>query len=102
MARVVQGNLLHDPDCRLVVDAIEATQVWCWVIEADAITKLDYTAACAVLVLIEQLAQQKVEMAFARVSESFLLAALRRAAKHRSQMLRLISDNARVILSHPL
>jgi sulfate permease, SulP family len=40
------------------------------VIEADAITNLDYTAARVVLVLIEELARQKVRIAFARVSAS--------------------------------
>jgi sulfate permease, SulP family len=38
------------------------------VIEADAITNLDYTAARVVLLLIEELARQKVGFAFARVS----------------------------------
>jgi len=41
------------------------------VIEADAITNLDYTAARVVLVLIEDLARRKVGIAFARVSASF-------------------------------
>jgi len=41
------------------------------VIEADAITNLDYTAARVILVLIEELARQKVGIAFARVSASF-------------------------------
>lgn len=40
------------------------------VIEADAITNLDYTAARFVLLLIEELARQKVGIAFARVSAS--------------------------------
>jgi SulP family sulfate permease len=41
------------------------------VIEADAITNLDYTAARVVLVLFQELARQKVGIAFARVSASF-------------------------------
>ncbi len=40
------------------------------VIEADAITNLDYTAARVVFILIEELARQKVGVAFARVSAS--------------------------------
>lgn len=40
------------------------------VIEADAITNLDYTAARVVLLLIEELARQKIGIAFARVSAS--------------------------------
>lgn len=40
------------------------------VIEADAITNLDYTAARVVLTLIEELARQKIGTAFARVSAS--------------------------------
>lgn len=40
------------------------------VIEADAITNLDYTAARVVLLLLDKLAQRKVEVAFARVSAS--------------------------------
>lgn len=40
------------------------------VIEADAITNLDYTAARLVLRLIEELARQKIGVAFARVSAS--------------------------------
>jgi MFS superfamily sulfate permease-like transporter len=40
------------------------------VIEADAITNLDYTAARVVLALIEELARQNVRIAFARVSAS--------------------------------
>ena len=40
------------------------------VIEADAITNLDYTAARVVLLLIDELARQKVGVAFARVSAS--------------------------------
>lgn len=40
------------------------------VIEADAITNLDYTAARVVLMLIEELARRKVGIAFARVSAS--------------------------------
>jgi sulfate permease, SulP family len=40
------------------------------VIEADAITNLDYTAARVVLTLINELAREKIAMAFARVSAS--------------------------------
>ena len=40
------------------------------VIEADAITNLDYTAARVSLVLIEELARQKIGFCFARVSAS--------------------------------
>ena len=40
------------------------------VIEADAITNLDYTAARVVLTLINELAREKTAMAFARVSVS--------------------------------
>jgi len=40
------------------------------VIEADAITNLDYTAARVVLTLIAELARQKIGIAFARVSAS--------------------------------
>jgi sulfate permease, SulP family len=40
------------------------------VIEADAITNLDYTAARVVLTLINELAREKTAMAFARVSAS--------------------------------
>src|SRR5215469_3207165 len=40
------------------------------VIEADAITNLDYTAARVVLTLIEELAREKVGICFARVSAS--------------------------------
>lgn len=48
-----------------------ATQPIRWlVVEADAITNLDYTAARAVLILIEELARQNVRIAFARVSAS--------------------------------
>ncbi len=40
------------------------------VIEADAITNLDYTAARVVLLLIAELRRQKIGIAFARVSAS--------------------------------
>jgi MFS superfamily sulfate permease-like transporter len=40
------------------------------VIEADAITNLDYTAARVVITLIKELAREKTAMAFARVSIS--------------------------------
>jgi sulfate permease, SulP family len=40
------------------------------VIEADAITNLDYTAARVVVTLINELAREKTAMAFARVSAS--------------------------------
>lgn len=40
------------------------------VIEADAITNLDYTAARVVLMLIDELARQKIGIAFARASAS--------------------------------
>lgn len=40
------------------------------VVEADAITNLDYSAARVVLLLIAELARQKVGIAFARVSAS--------------------------------
>jgi SulP family sulfate permease len=41
------------------------------VVESEAITNLDYTAARVVLVLIAELVRQKVEIAFARISPSF-------------------------------
>ncbi|MFZ1869682.1 MAG: SulP family inorganic anion transporter [Steroidobacteraceae bacterium] len=44
--------------------------VRCLVIEADAITNLDYTAARVVLALIDELAREKTTIAFARVSAS--------------------------------
>lgn len=53
-----------------LVDSASRPVRWL-VIEADAITNLDYTAARVVLVLIEQLARRKVTIAFARVSASF-------------------------------
>jgi sulfate permease, SulP family len=40
------------------------------VIEADAITNLDYTAARVILTLIKELAREKIGIAFARVSSS--------------------------------
>lgn len=40
------------------------------VIEADAITNIDYTAARVVLTLVNDLAREKIAMAFARVSPS--------------------------------
>jgi SulP family sulfate permease len=52
-----------------LVDGAPAPVRWL-VVEADAITNLDYTAARVVLVLITELARQKVAVAFARVSPS--------------------------------
>jgi sulfate permease, SulP family len=57
-------------EARALVDGAPCPVRWL-VIEADAITNLDYTAARVVLMLIEELAQQKVGIAFARVSASF-------------------------------
>jgi sulfate permease, SulP family len=57
-------------EARALVDGAPFPVHWL-VIEADAITNLDYTAARVVLVLIEELAQQKVGIAFARVGASF-------------------------------
>jgi sulfate permease, SulP family len=57
-------------EARALVDSAPRPVHWL-VIEADAITNLDYTAARVVLVLIEELARQKVAIAFARVSASF-------------------------------
>jgi sulfate permease, SulP family len=56
-------------EARALVEAAPRPVRWL-VVEADAITNLDYTAARVVLILIEELARQKVDMAFARVSAS--------------------------------
>jgi sulfate permease, SulP family len=57
-------------EARALVDGAPRPVHWL-VIEADAITNLDYTAARVLLVLIEELARQRVGIAFARVSPSF-------------------------------
>jgi MFS superfamily sulfate permease-like transporter len=56
-------------EVRGLVDSAPHPVRWV-VIEADAITNLDYTAARAVLSLIKELACQTVGIAFARVSTS--------------------------------
>jgi sulfate permease, SulP family len=56
-------------ETRALVDGAPQPIRWL-IIEADAITDLDYTAARVVLALIEELARQKVGIAFARVSAS--------------------------------
>lgn len=56
-------------EVRAVVDHAPRPVRWL-VIEADAITNLDYTAARVVLVLIDELTRQHVRIAFARVSPS--------------------------------
>jgi MFS superfamily sulfate permease-like transporter len=56
-------------EARGLVDGAPSTVRWL-VIEADAITNLDYTAARLVRMLITELARQKVGIAFARVSAS--------------------------------
>jgi sulfate permease, SulP family len=56
-------------EARALVDGAPRPVHWL-VIEADAITNVDYTAARVVLALVEELAQRKVGIAFARVSAS--------------------------------
>jgi SulP family sulfate permease len=56
-------------ELRALVDGAPCPVRWV-IIEAGAITDLDYTAARVVLALIEELIQRKVEIAFARVSPS--------------------------------
>lgn len=56
-------------EAHALVDGAPCPVRWL-VIEADAITNLDYTAARVVRVLIEELARRNVEVAFARVSPS--------------------------------
>ena len=53
-------------EARALVDGAPHPVRWL-VIEADAITNLDYTAARVSLVLIEELARQKIGFCFARV-----------------------------------
>ncbi len=56
-------------EARALVDGAPQPVGWL-VIEADAITNVDYTAARVVLALVEELARRKVGVAFARVSAS--------------------------------
>ncbi|HEX4049728.1 MAG TPA: SulP family inorganic anion transporter [Steroidobacteraceae bacterium] len=56
-------------EAHALVDGAPSSVRWL-VIEADAITNLDYTAARVVLSLIHDLARHKVGIAFARVSAS--------------------------------
>ena len=60
---------LFADEARAVVEGAPSPVRWL-VIEADAITNLDYTAARVVLMLIEELARQKIGIAFARASAS--------------------------------
>ena len=56
-------------EARALVEGAPEPVRWL-VIEADAITNLDYTAARVVLTLIQELAREKVGIAFGRVSAS--------------------------------
>ncbi|HTX49305.1 MAG TPA: STAS domain-containing protein, partial [Caulobacteraceae bacterium] len=56
-------------EARALVNGAPSPVRWL-VVEADAITNLDYTASRVVLELIRELARQKVGIAFARVSAS--------------------------------
>ena len=56
-------------EARALVEGAPQPVRWL-IIEADAITNLDYTAARVVLTLVKELARQKVGIAFARVSAS--------------------------------
>jgi SulP family sulfate permease len=56
-------------EARALIEGAPEPVKWL-VVEADAITNLDYTAARVVLLLIEELARQKIGIAFARVSTS--------------------------------
>jgi sulfate permease, SulP family len=56
-------------EARALVEGAPQPVRWL-VIEADAITNLDYTAARVVLMLVKELARRKVAIAFARVSAS--------------------------------
>jgi len=56
-------------EARALVDGAPHPVRWL-VVEAEAITNLDYTAARVVLTLINELAEEKIAMAFARVSPS--------------------------------
>jgi sulfate permease, SulP family len=56
-------------EARALVEGAPRPVRWL-VIEADAITNLDYTAARVVLTLIEELTQHKIGIAFTRVSAS--------------------------------
>jgi sulfate permease, SulP family len=56
-------------EARALVDGAPNHVRWL-VVEADAITNLDYTAARVVLALIEELSRQKIGIAFARISAS--------------------------------
>jgi sulfate permease, SulP family len=70
-ADLFYANAAHFADeVRALVDGAPGPVRWL-VIEAEAVTNLDYTAARVVLALIEELAHQKVGIAFARVSPSF-------------------------------
>jgi sulfate permease, SulP family len=70
-ADLFYANATHfSEELRALVDRAPNPVRWL-VIESDAITNLDYTAARVVLVLIEELAKQKIGIVFARVSASF-------------------------------
>jgi sulfate permease, SulP family len=56
-------------EARALVEGAPRPVRWL-VVEADAITNLDYTAARVLLMLIEDLARQRIGIAFARVSTS--------------------------------
>lgn len=56
-------------EVRALVDGAVHPVRWL-IIEADATTNLDYTAARVVVALFEDLARRKIRIAFARVSES--------------------------------
>jgi high affinity sulfate transporter 1 len=60
---------LFADEIRSLIDAAPDAVRWL-VIEADAITNIDYTAARVVLGLIEELRGRKIPMLFARVSSS--------------------------------
>ena len=69
-ADLFYANATHFADeARRLVDGAPSPVHWL-VIEADAITNLDYTAARVVLALIEELARRRIGIAFARVSRS--------------------------------
>jgi MFS superfamily sulfate permease-like transporter len=69
-ADLFYANASHFADeAHALVEGAPSPVRWL-VIEADAITNLDYTAARVVLALIEQLTRQKVGIAFARVPVS--------------------------------
>lgn len=60
---------LFADEARALVEGAPSPVRWL-VIEADAITNLDYTAARVVLMLIDELARRKIGIAFARASAS--------------------------------